>query len=151
MTATQLTRFKVMAIILVGVAIAAALTLYALRQKVSLFYTPTQVLEGEAPSSRTIRVGGIVVQKSVKHAAESLDVTFELSDTANDIVVHYSGVLPDLFKEGQGVVVQGRVNRANEIIAKQVLAKHDENYMPPEVMKSVNQAKFSKMYQRSEK
>jgi cytochrome c-type biogenesis protein CcmE len=151
MSPTQRTRLKVVLIILVGVAIAAALTLYALRQKVSLFYTPTQVLEGEAPSSRTIRVGGIVVHGSVKRVPDSLDMTFTLSDTANDIVVHYSGILPDLFKEGQGVVVQGRVNRANEIIAREVLAKHDENYMPPEVIESVNRAKFSKLYQKSEK
>lgn len=145
MTITQKTRMKVVLVIIIGVAIAAALMLYALRQKVSLFYTPTQVLEGEAPSSRSIRVGGIVVKGTVKRDPDNLEVQFEISDTANDIVVHYSGVLPDLFKEGQGVVVQGRVNRSNEIIAKQVLAKHDENYMPPEVSKSIAQAQHKKM------
>ena len=133
MTTTQRTRLKIVLVVIVGVAMAAALALYALRQKVSLFYTPTQVLEGEAPASRSIRVGGIVVPGTVKRDVENLDVTFELSDTANDVVVHYSGILPDLFKEGQGVVVQGRINEANEIVARQVLAKHDENYMPPEV------------------
>lgn len=141
MTITQKTRLKVVVAIIIGVSIAAGLMLYALREKVSLFYTPTQVLEGEAPASRSIRVGGIVVQGTVKRDPDNLEVQFEISDTANDIVVHYSGVLPDLFKEGQGVVVQGRVNRSNEIIAKQVLAKHDENYMPPEVSKSIAQAK----------
>jgi len=144
MTTTQRTRLKIVLVVIVGVAMAAALALYALRQKVSLFYTPTQVLEGEAPASRSIRVGGIVVPGTVKRDVENLDVTFELSDTANDVVVHYSGILPDLFKEGQGVVVQGRINEANEIVARQVLAKHDENYMPPEVIKSVRQAQMKK-------
>lgn len=150
MTLTQRRRLQWIAVMVIGISLTIGLVLFALRENVSLFYTPTQVLAGEAPAGRTIRVGGIVVQQSIKRGTKNLDVTFELSDTANEITVHYTGTLPDLFKEGQGIVAQGKVTADNEFIAKQVLAKHDENYMPPEVKESLSRAKI-KQFSKSER
>ena len=123
-------------ILLLG-ASACGLVLYALRQNISLFYTPTQIATGEAPEQATIRVGGIVVKDSIVHDPKSLKVQFQLTDYAHKITIEYEGVLPDLFREGQGVIAQGRLQNKSLLEANQVLAKHDENYMPPEVKASL--------------
>lgn len=111
----------------------AALVLYALRQNISLFYTPTQVVMQEAPVHQRIRVGGMVEKGSIRRAKQQLTVAFEITDYNQTITIHYNGVLPDLFREGQGVVVEGEAINPHVFRATQVLAKHDENYMPPEV------------------
>ena len=116
---------------LFGVVIA--LVLYALRQNISLFYSPSQLLTQSIPGHRLIRVGGMVKRDSFVRKNHSLTVHFDITDYANTIHVVYHGVLPDLFREGQGVVVRGRLVKPNQVLANDVLAKHDENYMPPEV------------------
>ena len=118
---------------LIGViAIAVALVTYALRQNINLFYSPSQVVTGEAPQKQAIRVGGMVVKGSVVRES-NLNIRFLITDNANTIEVSYRGILPDLFREGQGIVAQGSVLDAHHVTATDVLAKHDENYMPPEV------------------
>ncbi|MFO9236554.1 cytochrome c maturation protein CcmE [Legionella pneumophila serogroup 1] len=112
---------------------AAALVLYALRQNISLFYTPTQIVAGEAPAKHHIRVGGMVEANSIVRAKKGLDVQFKITDFENTIVVTYSGILPDLFRVGQGIVAEGEVTDNHHFHATQVLAKHDANYMPPQV------------------
>lgn len=130
-------KFQVILVLLVMLGITAALVLYALRQNISLFYTPSQVVAGEAPSNRSIRVGGIVVAHSVIRKTGSLQVHFKVTDYEHVVDILYKGVLPDLFREGQGIVAQGVVIDRQHIRASQVLAKHDENYMPPEVKSSL--------------
>lgn len=115
------------------VAIAIGLTLYALRANINLFFTPSQIAAGEAPQGRTMRIGGVVRKDSVDRSSDSLQVTFVVTDFAQDVEVSYDDILPDLFREGQGVVVVGQLDAGGEFIAQQVLAKHDETYMPPEV------------------
>jgi cytochrome c-type biogenesis protein CcmE len=119
--------------ILSVLAVAAALVLYALRQNISLFYTPTQVSLGEAPIKRPIRVGGMVEKGSIIRAAEGLKVSFKVTDYNKTITINYTGILPDLFREEQGIVAEGELNDKQGFQATRVLAKHDANYMPPEV------------------
>lgn len=126
------------------VSIALALILYALRQNISLFYTPTQLISGEAPIGRAIRVGGMVEQGSIMRPSSGLTVQFNITDFNKKVSVTYQGVLPDLFRDGQGVVVEGVLQDTHQIQASQVLAKHDANYMPPEV-----KAAMAKKYQDS--
>ncbi len=113
-------------------ALVASLVLYALRQNISLFYTPTQLANGEAPLNRPIRVGGMVEKGSIVRT-HGLDVQFKITDFEHSITVVYTGILPDLFRDGQGVVSEGKVVDDHTFKASQVLAKHDANYMPPEV------------------
>jgi cytochrome c-type biogenesis protein CcmE len=123
-----------MLIFLVAIlAIATSLVLYALRQNISLFFTPTQIALGEASANQSIRVGGMVVPGSVKREANGLSVQFKLTDYKHTIKVVYRGILPDLFREGQGIVAQGQLLDNQHINATEVLAKHDENYMPPQL------------------
>ncbi|WP_110648083.1 cytochrome c maturation protein CcmE [Salinicola peritrichatus] len=119
------------------VAVAVGLTLYALRANINLFFTPSQIAAGEAPHDRTMRIGGVVKKGSVERSGDSLQVAFSVTDFASDVRVSYDDILPDLFREGQGVVVIGRLRDDGEFIAQQVLAKHDENYMPPEVAEAL--------------
>ncbi len=116
-----------------AVAVAVGLVLFALSENINLFYTPTQIAEGEAPVGQRIRAGGMVVEGSIKRAPDSLDVEFAVTDYSHEVVVKYSGILPDLFREGQGIVTMGSMNADGQFEASEVLAKHDENYMPPEV------------------
>jgi len=122
--------------IIAGVSVAGALALSAFRQNVTFFFDPTQVASGEAPSGEHFRLGGMVTKGSVQRAPGSLEVRFVVTDFKHDIPVSYTGVLPDLFREGQGVVAHGRMSGAT-FVADEVLAKHDEKYMPPEVAKSL--------------
>jgi cytochrome c-type biogenesis protein CcmE len=122
--------------ILAGVGIATAFALKAFNQNLLYYYSPTQISAGEAPDSRVFRVGGLVQNNSVKRAPGSLEVTFVLTDFQKEIPVSYTGVLPDLFREGQGIIARGKLD-GNRFVAEEVLAKHDENYMPPEVADSL--------------
>lgn len=117
--------------------IASGLVLYALRQNISLFYTPTQVTSGEAPLHHPVRVGGMVEKASIIRDAKGLGVQFKITDFDKTITVTYNGILPDLFREGQGIVAEGQVMDNHNFQASQVLAKHDANYMPPEVKASL--------------
>lgn len=118
---------------LVCLVAATALVLTAFEQNMLYFYTPTQIAAGEAPEGRRLRVGGLVEQGSVRRTPGSLEVRFDVTDLDRAITVAYAGVLPDLFREGQGVVAHGRVSADGMFEADEVLARHDENYMPPEV------------------
>jgi len=140
MTPKRKQRLMVVAFILVGVSVAVGLTLFALSQNINLFYSPAQVAAGEAPANTRIRVGGMVVDGSVQRDPESLFVQFDITDYDKTLRVEYSGILPDLFREGQGIVAQGTLNEQGVFTASEVLAKHDENYMPPEVAEALAQA-----------
>jgi cytochrome c-type biogenesis protein CcmE len=123
--------------IVAGVAAATAIALLAFRDNLSYFYNPTQIAAGEAPRLRSFRVGGLVIRGSLQRSPGSLEVRFVLTDLQSNITVSYSGVLPDLFREGQGVIAHGRLGDGGLFVADEVLAKHDEKYMPPEVAKSL--------------
>ncbi len=114
-------------------AVVSGLVLYALRQNISLFYSPTQVVAGAAPLQHSIRVGGMVEKGSVVREKQGLEVQFNITDFSQTITVHYRGILPDLFREGQGIVAEGVLKDKQHFVAQQVLAKHDANYMPPQV------------------
>jgi cytochrome c-type biogenesis protein CcmE len=125
----------VIAVLVIGVGTATALALRAFQQNLLYFYSPMQIAAGEAPTNRPFRIGGLVVAGSVQRDPQSLAVSFTLTDTLESVRVHYAGVLPDLFREGQGIVANGRLGNDGTFVASEVLAKHDENYMPPEVAK----------------
>ena len=134
-------RRKILVImVLFGVAVATVLGLSAFEENLLYFYSPTQVKAGEAPASRTFRVGGLVVAGSVERAEQGLNVQFTLTDNSETMPVSYSGILPDLFREGQGIVAMGSINSEGLFVADEVLAKHDENYMPPEVADALKAA-----------
>lgn len=134
-----------MAVIVVavtGLTVAALFVLNAFRNNLVFFYSPTEVLEGKAPHDRTFRIGGLVEKGSVRRSADGLKVDFVVTDLNKRLPVHYEGALPDLFREGQGVVAQGRLSAGDKFVAKEVLAKHDENYMPPEAAKALHGGSF---------
>ncbi|MBM3368559.1 MAG: cytochrome c maturation protein CcmE [Betaproteobacteria bacterium] len=120
--------------------VAAALVLNAFQSNLVFFFSPTQVAAREAPLDKTFRLGGMVREGSLKRRADGLTVDFVVTDTAKDIPVTYTGILPDLFKEGKGVVTQGRLGPDGVFRASEVLAKHDENYMPPEAADALKKA-----------
>ncbi len=124
-----------------ALAIAAGLVLSAFQKNLVFFFTPSQVAANEAPQGRTFRIGGLVAPGSVKRQADGVTVQFIVTDTAKNIPVVFKGILPDLFREGKGVVTQGRLGPDGVFHASEVLAKHDENYMPPEAAEALKQAK----------
>ncbi|NND59605.1 MAG: cytochrome c maturation protein CcmE [Gammaproteobacteria bacterium] len=139
MTARQRRMWTV--ILVVGAAaVATALALQAFRDNVFFFYTPAQVRSGEAPADRPFRVGGLVVPGSVAREEGNLEVQFVLTDNLDKVTVSYNRILPDLFREGQGIIARGRLNDNDIFIAEEVLAKHDENYMPPELAEALEAA-----------
>ncbi|WP_421711550.1 cytochrome c maturation protein CcmE [Alcanivorax sp.] len=140
MNAARKQRLILVVSILVGLAIACGLMFYALRQNINLFFTPQQVMAGEAPLETQMRVGGLVEEGSVVRDQETLDVQFVLTDGKGRFTVHYQGILPDLFREGQGIVANGTLISTNRFEAEEVLAKHDETYMPPEVQDALEKA-----------
>lgn len=133
MQAARKRKLSLLLFIVFIISLASALVLYALRQNISLFYTPTQIVAGEAPYHHKIRIGGMVEKGSLIRSAKKLDVQFDVTDFNKSLHVHYRGILPDLFREGQGIVAEGTLVDQSHFQATQVLAKHDENYMPPEV------------------
>ena len=126
--------------IVVGTGTAVGLVLTAFQQNLLYFYSPLQVKDGEAPTARAFRIGGLVINGSVKRDPNSLAVQFGLTDTVDKITVIYNGVLPDLFREGQGIIANGRLLPNGEFKADEVLAKHDAKYMPPEVADAIKKA-----------
>ncbi len=140
MTPKRKKRLAFVLSIVVGVSAAVSLSLYGLNQNINLFFSPTQIAEGEAPFNQRMRAGGMVVDGSVVRDSQSLLVTFGLTDHNESVTVQYSGILPDLFREGQGIVAQGELNEQGVFVASEVLAKHDENYMPPEVQDALDAA-----------
>jgi len=140
MTPKRKRRLLAVLLIVVGVALSAALVLSAFKRNLMFFYSPTQIAEGKAPHNVMIRIGGLVAKHSVRHASHGLTVHFAITDRAHQVPVVYTGVLPDLFREGQGVVVQGTVGPTGVFAADTVLAKHDSKYMPPEVAAALKAA-----------
>ncbi|HZW20752.1 cytochrome c maturation protein CcmE [Noviherbaspirillum sp.] len=137
------TRHKRLILITAGLGtlgLAAWLVLSAFQQNMVFFFTPTQVFSGEAPKGRSFRIGGMVEEGSVKRQSDGVTVGFVVTDTAQKIPVTYKGILPDLFKEGKGVVAQGKLGQDGHFVADEVLAKHDENYMPSEAAYAVKKA-----------
>lgn len=128
---------------LVALSLIAFFLIQALRQNMVFFYSPTQLMQGEAPHNQNFRVGGLVLPGSVERLEDGIRVRFSITDTESNVAVVYRGSLPDLFKEGQGVVAQGRWEN-QQFEANEVLAKHDENYMPPEAQHMIDQAHKSK-------
>ncbi len=137
MTTKRKKRLIIILALVFGSGLAVSLTLFALDQNINLFYSVSQIASGEAPPNTRMRVGGMVVKGSVERAPNSLQVSFKLTDNANQLKVVFTGILPDLFREGQGIMAQGILDKQGVFQAVEVLAKHDENYMPPEIAESM--------------
>lgn len=133
-------KLALIVLVLAVLGVAAALVLNAFNSNLVFFFSPTQVANGEAPTSRAFRIGGLVEAGSIRREADGLTTRFVVTDTAQSMPVTYTGILPDLFKEGKGVVAEGRLGPGGLFAATQVLAKHDENYMPPEAASAIEQA-----------
>ena len=133
-------RFVFVALAVVGVGIAATLAISSMRSNMSYFFSPSKVIAKEAPADAVFRLGGLVVEKSLARQEDGLTVVFDVTDNAETVKVSYTGILPDLFGEGQGVVTKGRLGDDGVFYAEEVLAKHDESYMPPEVADSLKTA-----------
>jgi cytochrome c-type biogenesis protein CcmE len=139
-------RLMIVVLLVVSVSSAVGLALMALNENINLFYSPAQIVQGEAPINTTIRAGGMVLNNSVQRSTKDLQVDFVVSDMQGaNVNITYVGILPDLFREGQGVIARGQLNEHGVFIAEEVLAKHDENYMPPEIAQTLaeNQKKNS--------
>ena len=130
-------RMQLICLGIIGVGIAVALILTAFEKNLMYFYSPSEIRAGNAPTQRPFRIGGMVVKGSVVRQKSTLGVWFNLTDTANEQMVYFEGILPDLFREGQGIVAKGQLNETGLFVASEVLAKHDENYMPPEVAAAI--------------
>lgn len=142
-------RVTFIVVALAGLAFASFLVLRAFQNNLVFFFSPTQVAAKEAPIDRTFRIGGLVEEGTLRRGNDGLTVHFTVTDTAASIPVVYKGILPDLFKEGRGCVAQGKIDDAGVFQADQVLAKHDENYMPPEAGKAIDKAKHAKEASKS--
>ena len=136
-------RFAFVGLGLVVLGVATALVLNAFQSNLVFFFTPTQVANGEAPKGQSFRIGGMVEEGSIARDGDGLTVRFVVTDTAKSVPVAYKGILPDLFKEGKGAVAQGQLGPDGTFVASEVLAKHDENYMPPEAAEALAKAKAS--------
>jgi cytochrome c-type biogenesis protein CcmE len=133
-------RLLTLALAVAGLALATGLILTAFEKNLMYFYSPSEIADGKAPDNRPFRIGGMVVKGSVVREKDSLGVWFNLTDYAHERMVYYKGILPDLFREGQGIVAKGALNGTGLFVATEVLAKHDENYMPPEVADALKKA-----------
>ncbi len=130
-------RLYLIVLMVAGIAIAVGFGLKAFNENLMFFFSPSEVIAGDAPPNNAVRLGGMGVDGSVKRPGEDLLVRFDLTDFDKTVTVEYVGILPDLFREGQGIVSRGRLNQDGVFVAEEVLAKHDENYMPPEVAASL--------------
>lgn len=137
MKAIRKQRLYLIVLMVIGVAVAVGFALNAFNENLMFFFSPSQVIAGEAPRDHAFRLGGMVVNGSVKRPGDDLLVRFDLTDFERVVTVEYTGILPDLFREGQGIVSKGKLREDGVFIADEVLAKHDENYMPPEVRDSL--------------
>jgi len=144
MTPKRRKRIFLISLMVLGIGGATALGLNAFRQNLLFFFSPTQVVNGEATTERAFRLGGMVVDGSLRRESDGLTVHFAVTDTAEVVEVVYTGILPDLFREGQGIVALGRLTQDGQFRAEEVLAKHDENYMPPEVGEAMKAAQRAK-------
>ncbi len=133
MTPARKKRLLLVTLMVAGVAVGVGLALKSLNQNIMFFFTPTEVLEGKAPTNKLFRMGGMVVDGSVARPGDGLTVKFDLTDNERQVTVRYAGILPDLFREGQGIIANGKLDDKGDFIAQEVLAKHDEEYMPPEL------------------
>lgn len=140
MTPKRKQRMMFVGFILAGISIATALMVTAFQENLLYFYSPSQVASGEAPLNHSFRLGGLVAKSSVRRESSTLDVNFIITDNAKHIPVKYTGILPDLFREGQGIIARGKLGADGTFSADEVLAKHDENYMPPEVSEALKTA-----------
>ncbi|NLC10586.1 MAG: cytochrome c maturation protein CcmE [Gammaproteobacteria bacterium] len=143
-------RLIVIFAILAGISATLGLGLYAMQQNINLFYTPTEIASGVVPQDARIRAGGLVKEGSVKRNEDALTVTFVVTDGDADVTISYRGILPDLFREGQGIVALGRLNADLVLESDEVLAKHDENYMPPEVGDALAKTGMLKHYEEAQ-
>lgn len=137
MTPKRKKRLSIILGLVFGTALIVGLVMYSLSENINLFYSTSQIAEGEAPVGARIRAGGMVVDGSVKRSTDSLKVKFAITDFEHQVVVEFTGILPDLFREGQGIIAQGKMDANGIFQADEVLAKHDENYMPPEIAESM--------------
>ncbi|NCF35592.1 MAG: cytochrome c maturation protein CcmE [Gammaproteobacteria bacterium] len=133
MTPARKKRLFLIFLMVAGVSVGVGLALKSLDENIMFFFTPTEVMAGEAPPNKLFRMGGMVVNGSVSRPGDGLTVQFDLTDNKQQVTVRYAGILPDLFREGQGIIANGKLNERGEFVAQEVLAKHDENYMPPEL------------------
>lgn len=140
MTPIRKKRIYLIGLMVIGVGIATGLALKAFDDNLMFFFSPSQVVAGEAPKEHAFRIGGLVTQGSVQRQPDGLRVRFDLTDNAKSVNIEYTGILPDLFREGQGIVAMGKLRGDGVFVASEVLAKHDENYMPPEVASSLKTA-----------
>lgn len=140
MTPARKKRLSLIVLMVIGVAIGVSFALKALNENIMFFFSPSDIQAGKAPVNKDFRVGGVVVEGTVARPGEGLTVQFDLTDNDAVVTVKYTGILPDLFREGQGIIANGRLNTEGEFIAAEVLAKHDENYMPPEVMEAMKKS-----------
>ncbi|NLY15231.1 MAG: cytochrome c maturation protein CcmE [Gammaproteobacteria bacterium] len=143
-------RLIIVLAILAGMAATVGLAVFALSENINLFYTPSEIVEGKAPQDVRIRAGGLVRDGSVQRDEDALTVQFDVTDGEADITIEYKGILPDLFREGQGIVALGRLNEQGVLVADEVLAKHDENYMPPEVSSALEKTGMLKHYEETQ-
>lgn len=144
-------RLTIILAIVLGISATLGLGLYALQENINLFYTPTEIVNGKAPQDARIRAGGLVKEGSVQRNEDALTVTFVVTDGDADVTISYRGILPDLFREGQGIVALGRLNADRVLESDEVLAKHDENYMPPEVGDALAKTGMLKHYEETAK
>ena len=137
MTPARKKRLALILLMVTGIAIGLGFALKALDENIMFFFSPTEVAEGKAPKNQLFRLGGMVVAGSVSRPGEGLTVQFDLTDNLNQVTVYYTGILPDLFREEQGIIANGQIGDDGAFVAQEVLAKHDENYMPPEVAEAM--------------
>jgi cytochrome c-type biogenesis protein CcmE len=137
MTPTRKKRLSIVLLVLFAASMAVALVSYAFKENIDVYFSPQSIANGEAPLQRMIRVGGIVVDDSVSRDNDTLKVSFSVTDGEADLKIHFQGILPDLFREGQGIVARGQLQQDGSFTADEVLAKHDETYTPPEVSASL--------------
>ena len=133
MTPARKKRLGLILLMVAGVAVGVGLALKSLNQNIMFFFTPSEVVSGKAPSNKLFRIGGMVVEGSVSRPGDGLTVHFGLTDNEQSVIVKYAGILPDLFREGQGIIANGKLDGSGDFVAEEVLAKHDETYMPPEL------------------
>jgi len=140
MTPARKKRLMLIVLMIAGVAVGVTFALKALNENIMFFFSPADIEAGKAPANKDFRVGGVVVEGTVARPGEGLTVQFDLTDNQSVVTVNYTGILPDLFREGQGIIANGKLNNEGVFVAQEVLAKHDENYMPPEVMEAMKKS-----------
>ncbi len=146
MTPARKKRLALIGLMVGGIAVGLTFALKALDENIMFFFTPTEVSEGKAPKNGLFRMGGMVVTGSVSRPGDGLTAQFDLTDNGKQVTVRYTGILPDLFREGQGIIANGKIGGDGVFIAQEVLAKHDENYMPPEVAEALKKTSETTVY-----